>query len=63
MSKRYRVEAQAQGSDVWEMIYQTDDLDKARRYAADSMLPPGAVQATRVVDQESEEVVNGNSRK
>ena len=39
---------------------QTDDLDKARRYAADSMLPSEAVQATRVVDQESEQVVNGN---
>ena len=44
--KHYVVEAQALSSTTWEMIYQTDDPDKARRYD-DAMLPSEEVRATR----------------
>jgi MFS family permease len=33
-AKRYAVEAQGQRFDIWEVIYYTDDLDGAKRYAA-----------------------------
>jgi hypothetical protein len=51
-TKRYQVEAQMQGSDVWKPIYYTDDLPKAERYAG-AMLRSGEIQAARVVDQET----------
>jgi len=33
--KRYAVQAQAQGSDTWERIWHTDDLNAALRYGVD----------------------------
>ena len=54
-AERYAVEAQGQRFDVWEVIYYTDDLDGARRYA-DAMLKSQEIKATRMVDQTSEEM-------
>ncbi len=48
--KRYRVEAQAPGSTVWEPIHYTGSLPVAKRYAA-MMLASPAIQAIRVMNQ------------
>jgi hypothetical protein len=53
--KRYRVEAQAQGSTTWEAIYYTDSLPVAKRYAA-AVLKVAEVRATRVVNQATGQV-------
>lgn len=54
-TKRYQVEAQTQGSDVWKPICHTDDLYRAERFAG-AMLRSGEIQAARVVDQETGQV-------
>jgi hypothetical protein len=52
---RYQVEAQTQGSDIWEPIYHAADLSKAERYAGD-MLRFEKIRAMRVVDQKTGQV-------
>jgi hypothetical protein len=54
--KRYRVETLTSISDTWEAVYYTDSLPVARRYTA-SLRNPGEIQATRVVDQRTEQAV------
>jgi hypothetical protein len=56
MLERYRVEVQIQQSYIWELICYTDDLSKAIRYA-DVMLRSEEIQAARVVDQETRQIV------
>ena len=51
--KRYRVETL---TSTWEPVYHTDSLPVARRYAV-SLRNPGKIQAARVVDQRTEQVV------
>lgn len=58
-AKRYVVEVQGQRFDIWEVIYYTDDLDGAKRYA-DAMLESQEIRNTRVVDQRTGEKVDGN---
>ena len=53
--RRYRVEAQTQGSNIWEPICYTDDLCKAKGSAA-AMLRSEEIRAMRVVDQETGQV-------
>ena len=53
--KRYRVEAQAQGSDIWEPICHTDDLSTAKGYAG-AVLRSEKIRAIRVVDQKTGQV-------
>ena len=53
--KHYRIEAQDVGSTTWEEVYLADSLPVAQRYAA-RLLESATIQATRVVDQESEEM-------
>ena len=53
-AKRYRVEAQAQGSTTWEAIYYTNSLPVARRCAV-GMRKAHNIQ---VVDQTTERVVS-----
>jgi hypothetical protein len=56
MLERYRVEVQIQQSCIWELICYTDDLSKAIGYA-DAMLRSEEIQAARVVDQETRQIV------
>jgi hypothetical protein len=60
-AKRYAVEAQGQRFDIWEVIYYTDDLDGAKRYA-EAMLESREVRNTRVVDQRTGEKVVDTSK-
>ena len=59
--KRYVVEAQGQRFDIWEVIYYTDDLDGAKRYA-EAMLKSREIRNTRVVDQRTGRAVGDDSR-
>jgi hypothetical protein len=60
-AKRYAVEAQGQRFNIWEVIYYTDSLDGAKRYA-EAMLKSWEIRATRVVDQRTGEKVVDSSR-
>jgi hypothetical protein len=46
---------------MWEVIYYTDDLDGARRYA-DAMLKSREIRTTRVVDQSTRNTVVDNNK-
>ena len=54
--KRYRVETLVSGHDAWETAYHTDSLPVAKQYAT-SLRNPRQVQAARVVDQRTEQVM------
>jgi hypothetical protein len=54
-TKRYQVEAQTQGSDIWKPICYTDDLHKAESLAS-AMLHSGETEVARIVDQETGQV-------
>jgi hypothetical protein len=56
MLERYRVDVQVQQSDIWELVCYTNDVSKAERYV-DVMLRSEEVQAARVVDQETGQIV------
>ena len=58
-AKHYRVEAQARRSNVWETIHYTGDLEKAEWYAA--MALSEKIQATRVIDNETDLPVTSGS--
>ena len=53
--RRYQVEGQTQGSDIWEPICHTDDLSTAKGYAG-AVLRSEKIRAIRVVDQETGQV-------
>ena len=50
------MEVQIQQSYIWELVCYTNDLSKAKRYA-DVMLRSEEIQAARVVDQETGQMV------
>ena len=54
-TKRYQVEGQTQGSDIWEPICHTDDLSTAKGYAG-AVLRSEKIRAIRVVDQKTGQV-------
>ena len=56
MLERYRVEAQIQQSEIWGLVCDTNLLFKAERFA-DVMLRSEEIQAARVVDQETGQMV------
>ena len=58
--KRYAVLALAKNSPVWEGIYYTGDLSKAKRHAA-AMLESKRVEAIKVVDLTTGEVVKDDA--
>jgi hypothetical protein len=53
--KRYRVEILTNTSSIWEPVCYTDSLPVARRYAV-SLRYSDEIEATRVVDQRTEQV-------
>lgn len=60
-SKRYRVEAKARNSIVWEVMHYTDNLSIGRLYAT-RLQKSSKAQATRVLDQTMERVIYEQGR-
>jgi hypothetical protein len=56
---KYRVEAQVYQSDTWEPVWYTTNLTRAKRHAVSMMLQSGEIQATRVMDQITGQMVIG----